>query len=548
MKKYWVIILILFVSIIIRFYKLGQVPHGMTWDEAAIGYNGYALLTTRRDEWLVRLPVSFQSFGDYKAPLAIYINGIFTYLFGMNLMAVRMPFAIAGVLAVLGIYLLTKEVFIKDPKRGEYLGLLAAALLTISPWHIHYSRAGFESGLAMAFIIWAIWFLGKFFDRVNLKTKNIKVVLLTFLYLFSATVLFVATLYTYHSAKIFTPLLLILSLIVYFKKFWHQKIISSICLILAGLMLYPLLIDTFQGEGLTRANTLIFSQGLENLELIKTIISNYLAHFSPKFLLMGETTTLRHGTGRWGVLYPTSLFFLIWILLRMIQSFFSKRPLKKILSGYKFHFLAIAIILIGIIPAAIGTEIPHSNRALLSLLGYIALITLGVEDFTILVSKLKINKQFYGHKKYCCPLAKMIIGLLALTHLFSYLAFHRYYYTVFAKQSADDFKDGYLEAFRYAINYEKGINGKPQADKILFSSDYGQPYIYALFARQTNPIWYQGGSLIKYEFTSKIDLGDLSRFNTLIVANIDDDIPIEEADKLIYGSDGQVKFKIYYRE
>ena len=98
MRKKWYLIsfvLILLLATALRFYKLGQVPHGMTWDEAAIGYNGYAVLTTRRDEWLKRFPISFQSFGDYKAPLAIYLNGLFTFVFGMNLWAVRLPFALA---------------------------------------------------------------------------------------------------------------------------------------------------------------------------------------------------------------------------------------------------------------------------------------------------------------------------------------------------------------------------------------------------------------------------------------------------------------------
>ena len=101
-KQYlWSVILVLLIATVLRFYNLGNVPHGMTWDEAAIGYNGYAIFTTRRDEWLKRLPISFWSFGDYKAPLAIYLNGFFTFLFGMNLFAVRFPFAVFGVMAIL---------------------------------------------------------------------------------------------------------------------------------------------------------------------------------------------------------------------------------------------------------------------------------------------------------------------------------------------------------------------------------------------------------------------------------------------------------------
>ena len=100
MRNKWLLViavLILALAAAGRFYQRGVIPHGMTWDEAAIGYNGHAIVVARRDEWLVKLPISFRSFGDYKAPLAIYINGIFTTLWGMNLWAVRLPFALANV-------------------------------------------------------------------------------------------------------------------------------------------------------------------------------------------------------------------------------------------------------------------------------------------------------------------------------------------------------------------------------------------------------------------------------------------------------------------
>ena len=69
---------ILLLASILRFYQLGNIPRGMSWDEVAIGYNGYGIATVRRDEWLNRLPITFKSFGDFKAPLAIYINALFT--------------------------------------------------------------------------------------------------------------------------------------------------------------------------------------------------------------------------------------------------------------------------------------------------------------------------------------------------------------------------------------------------------------------------------------------------------------------------------------
>ena len=55
---------------------------------------------------------------------------------------VRLPAAVAGVLTVLGLYLLVAELF------GDGPGLLAAFLLPPSFWHINFSRIGFRAILA----------------------------------------------------------------------------------------------------------------------------------------------------------------------------------------------------------------------------------------------------------------------------------------------------------------------------------------------------------------------------------------------------------------
>ena len=95
--RWWIgLVIITLLGLGLRLYKLGEVPQGLTWDEAAIGYNGYAVWTVRRDEWLHFLPISFQSFGDYKAPLAIYGVGFLSLFLGLSPWVVRLPFALAG--------------------------------------------------------------------------------------------------------------------------------------------------------------------------------------------------------------------------------------------------------------------------------------------------------------------------------------------------------------------------------------------------------------------------------------------------------------------
>ena len=518
--------LILLLAFVLRFIKLGQIPDGLTWDEAAIGYNGYAIVHTRRDEWLERLPVSFKSFGDYKAPLAIYINGIFTFIFGLNPWAVRLPFALFGVAAVLGFYLLTKQIFkyftIKTNFKKDNLALLGALALATSPWHLHFTRAGFESGLALTFVIWGTFFVFRFLSDVS-KAQQLKLwqkrqSLRKLCLISSGFICWVAALYTYHSAKIFLPLLGIFLLILCFKNFWQQKVYIFLAGIISLILLKLLIWDSLFGSGLKRSDTLVFSLGWPLLPTTWLIIKNLLTHLSPKFLVFGDVSTLRHGTGVIGVLMPTTYLLGIFGVLRS--------KLKK------FNYFILGWIIIGLLPAALGKLIPQANRSLLALPGFIWLAVYGLDQLKGLLN---------GQKQ------KIIVTLVGAIYLISFSFYLFIYYGQFVRESSDDYLSGYLEAFAISQDYEKGDNDRDKKSNIIFTSDYGQPYIYALFAKKMNPIWYQGGSLNNYFFTDNINESDLAKENVLIVAGGDDDLPEEDADEIIYAADGSIRFKMYAR-
>ena len=534
---FWTSLGILLLATLLRFYQLGNIPHGMTWDEAAIGYNGYAVFTTRRDEWLKRLPISFWSFGDYKAPLAIYINGFSTFIFGMNLFAVRFPFAVAGVLAILGMILFLRS-FLEDieqlsPSKARFWAVVGGGFLMLSPWHLHYSRAGFESGMALSFVVWGLYFWQKFWGKfTNIRNYNENEKYVGWWLVFSV-ISFIASIYTYHSAKIMVPILGLVLL--WQRRLQLKKVIKEISIssVLGGLLLLPFLYDSFFGKGLERAGTLIFSQGLSFVELIKTIGLQTLAHLDPRFIFLGKTTTLRHGDGQWGVLLFTTGIVCLYAIVFFLKKRLSKRKNDLEINGFnKLFSLSLLLIATGLLPAIIGTEVPHSNRSLLALPGFILLAITGLQ----LISKISSE-----------VIKRSLLGTLLLIHLVIFSNYlHDYYYN-FSRESAASFQDGYLEAFEYVIPYEKGLNDKPIVDKIIFTSDYGQPYIYALFARKTNPIWYQGGSLIKFEFKDEVTIGDLERKNTIVVASNEDELlsKNDQADHIVYGSDGSIRFRIY---
>jgi 4-amino-4-deoxy-L-arabinose transferase-like glycosyltransferase len=144
------------IAVILRFYQLGSVPVSPDWDETALGYNAYSILKTGRDEYGNFLPLTIRSFDDYKPPLYVYLTVPSVALFGLSVWSTRLPSALMGVLAVVGVYFLAKELFgfgfqvgglktkvnetgntlTRNPQTIQPIALLSALLLALSPWHV----------------------------------------------------------------------------------------------------------------------------------------------------------------------------------------------------------------------------------------------------------------------------------------------------------------------------------------------------------------------------------------------------------------------------
>ena len=137
------------VAAMLRLYRLTDVPPGVNRDEASIGVTAYSLMTTGRDEYGKLLPLSFESFGDWKLPLYIYTTIPFVKIFGLSELAVRLPSALAGVASVAAIYFLAHIVF-----ASETIALLSALSLALMPWHIHISRVESEAIVAVFLPSW----------------------------------------------------------------------------------------------------------------------------------------------------------------------------------------------------------------------------------------------------------------------------------------------------------------------------------------------------------------------------------------------------------
>ncbi len=153
-------LLILVAAGILRFYGLGRAD--VITDEALVGFRSIGYIDffvspyqTTPYEWFSDIPTWARlSFHDHP-PLVFLIQHFFFKLFGQNIIALRLPFALAGLLSIYLIYLIGKKLF------GEKIGLLAAILLSVCQYHIWISRIGLQESLVILFSLLTFYFFLK---------------------------------------------------------------------------------------------------------------------------------------------------------------------------------------------------------------------------------------------------------------------------------------------------------------------------------------------------------------------------------------------------
>lgn len=293
----------LLIAFAIRVYSISDIPKGFFADEASIGYNAYSLLMYGRDEHGKFYPIFFEAFGEYKNPLQIYATIPFIMFFDLSVFSVRLTSVILSLVSIYGVFLLT-SVLTKKLAHSKEIGLLAMLLLTISPWHIHFSRTSFEGFMPFLFLV----SFGTYFFLRSHQT-------ISFLYL--STISFCLSLYSYFPARLFVPLFVLGIACFNISFLIRHKRRVLLNLLLGLLFLIPLVLSTVFDNGLSRWRQVnIFSNPPKQHSVEEHIISNYLSHFSPDYLFikgdidMPGQSVMRHSVRGFGELYLFQLPFL----------------------------------------------------------------------------------------------------------------------------------------------------------------------------------------------------------------------------------------------
>lgn len=454
---------ILILAFLIRSWSINSLP-SLNPDEAALGYNAYSLLQTGRDEHGEAWPIHFKSFGDYKPGGYVYLALPSIKLLGLTPFAIRLPNLIFSILTIFVLYRLVLLLTF-----DFRLSLLSAFVLTLSPWHIHFSRGAWESNTALFFILIGLYW----FYRYLLDKK--------WFFLFFFPLPLVISLYTYHSARLIVPVLFTTLIIFNLKKFLTKNAFLSCWLAL--LFILPLIISfvsigtsRLSGVGLTadrgplsRSEELLnqhpaftyFDRVIHNKRLLYLLSwgQKYLSHFDLNFLFLTGDEVPRSKSPDMGQLY---LFELPLIILGL--SFLYKQPSfprKREPNSFKaLKLFLFSFLLTAPLASSLTFQSPSALRSLSLVLPLSILTSLGLFS----LKKLRHIKP-----------------LIFIVYFVSFIYFADAYFIHAPRRYPFAWNSGFSDIIPFIESQKNSFK------KIYFTSKYDQPYILYLFFSKYPP-------------------------------------------------------------
>lgn len=380
------LLIIIIIAAFLRLYNINNTPPGLYPDEAMNGNNALEVWSSSH---ISKSILTFGNSGDGfrifypenngREGLFIDIEAISVAIFGNTPWALRGVSAIFGILTVLGIYFLTKELFGEKlttynlqpttnyKKIGistsQKIALLSSFLLATSFWHINFSRIGFRAITAPFWLVWGIYFLLLAYRKEKLKLMAL------------AGFVFGMGIHSYIAYRI-APVLAIAIFLYWFFKFgerrkWLWKSFG-IFILFAFIAALPLLYyfakhpQDFFGR---TSQVSVFSSQAPLKDLAVNVIKT-----AGMFNFAGDGNWRHNYAGSPELFWPVGILMLIGIVTGLIYLFRKSKPADTIqtntetsYSPDRFPFMILFVwIIIAALPVVISDEgIPHALRSIL---------------------------------------------------------------------------------------------------------------------------------------------------------------------------------------
>ncbi len=501
MKKIhlYILFLAVFVGMLLRFWNLNY-PSSLFGDELDLGYHALSISKTGKDYSGNFLPIHLHSFAEWRTPLYIYASVPTVALFGISPLGVRLPAMLFGVLTIPAIYFLSlllikKYQYFKD--REKIVASFSSLFLAISPWHIHYSRAGFEVTMLLLFLVLGLSIFIWSIERSG-KLLWLSVIFLSL------------TPWIYSTAKLYLPiavLVLFFSNLKTILKLPRRNLVLP--LVLGFAILLPITYDTVKGGGAERFSYLSIlndpsleaqvgearvklSEDLSNLSIVdrlfhnkytivgKKLIDNYFSSFSTEFLFVSGDGNPRHSLPGFGVMHKVEMFLLAMGIFAM---------------GYYKRIPKLLLILLSLspIPSALTQDgATHATRLILMLPFLLIVVSIGVGLL------LSIKSKF---------VRLIITFVLCTSYLLSIVSFTNVYFRFYDYENSEIWHKGWEGVIK------KSIEELPNYDQLFVTYSKEPPWVFfAGWSQYPIDQWHKNYPL---KSGDKFGLGEMTYLNNI---------------------------------
>lgn len=415
----------------IRLYKLDTVPFGLTNDNVGGYYASSILMKTGKNFDGVFLPRSFQLDNSFSAGF-VYFFAPFTMLLPKSPFAVRFPAVLASIVSIWLLYKVSNYLF-----NNRQIALLSAAVLSVSPWHIHMNRGGYDGPISLVVIL--------FLYSLLLFIRYHKIVPLI--------IAFPLAYYVYHPIKIFLLAFIPFIGINYFQLLFLQKrkvMIFGIVFVITIISFFVVI----KQEGVNRQDVLLWSNqsnasSFVNWERTVNLAPKYMrVLFSNKLTYYAYEITSRYldvfsfnrlfisGEGGIYGTYRHGFFYTIELVFFMVGIFYllTKRTHKE-------RVIVLGGLFIAPLPTAFSSDFSMGLRSI-SMLPFMCII-IGCGIYSI-------SEYIRNTRK----ISVIVIPLMFLVYMFSVVAFGYLYFYRYSVYGAEYYFSSNREVVEY-VNARK---------------------------------------------------------------------------------------------
>jgi hypothetical protein len=438
-KAYVVSLVIISLYILVtRLFGLDLIPGGLNQDEAAIGYDAWALANYGIDRNGFTFPILPMSWGSGAGGFIIYLGSFVFKVLPLTVMNLRLINGVIQVFTLLTFFLLLKKLFNKET------ALIGVTFLAISPWHILLSRWSLDANQVFSLILFGIYF---YVLAIDANKKRYHLLGLCF---------FAMAMYSYGSGVIVTPLVLIgLYGLAWMKKQIHTKALfgytAYLMLLTLPLMMFYF-VNIFQWDSLV---TPLFSIPRFNVLRSSSVIIPFDEFFFVKVLDnavdYGRFLTLGRDDYLWNQLPGFGVVYLFTFPLFLVGLWHVRYDSKSL------------VFFIWFIVSSLFSLVLYQNINRMGVL-FIPMMYFHIQGLVWLFHRRRVF--------FASTLAVMFTGAVL---------FHGSYLTVYQPSIETMFSKGYGEAIQFSLNLNKDKYYLPSQSQVNGS------HVLALFYIQPDP-------------------------------------------------------------